>query len=382
MRWLPRSASKKGRDIPAGAACLPRLHLSLRFSLPFCHAIQQHTRMIRLWILLAWVLSFSVQAEPQSVARVHHFVYFGRDRELLPTHPFLNINSFEGAQIAYAWKQLEHGMDGYEFADIDADLQVLKAHGMKLWIQLQDATFMPNNQAVPAYLMKRKEFNGGANPQYNDAGKVEGWVARRWDPAVQARFQKLFVALGKRYDGVIAGINLQETAIGIAEDGPSKAPEFTYVGYRDAIKQNMLALKQSFPKSIVMQYVNFMPGESLPESDQGFIKSLFDYGEKIEVAIGAPDLLPKRLFQQANAYKLMKEKKKAGKLTIGIAVQDGNYRAETGDTTPPKAGDQWPDVVPELAEYADKTLGATYVFWSIQEPYFTKNVIPHFSKVR
>jgi hypothetical protein len=337
--------------------------------------------MIRLCILLALVLPLTVPAGPAPGARVHHFVYFGRDRELLPDHPFLNIKSFEGAQIAYAWKQLEHAMDVYEFDDLDADLQVLKAHGMKLWIQLQDATFMPNNQAVPAYLMKRKEFNGGANPQYNDAGKVEGWVARRWDPAVRARFHKLLAEIGKRYDGMVAGINLQETAIGIGENGPSQAPGFTYAGYRDAIKQNMSALKQSFPKSIGMQYVNFMPGEFLPESDQGFIKSLYDYGEKIQVAIGAPDLLPKRPFQQANAYKLMKEKKSAGKLAIGIAVQDGNYRGETGDTTPPKEGEQWPDLVPELAEYAEKTLGATYVFWSIQEPYFTKNVIPYFSKV-
>lgn len=273
-------------------------------------------------------------------------------------------------------------MDSYEFDDIDADLQVLKAHRMKLWIQLQDATFMPTNKAVPEYLIKRKEFHGGANPQYNDAGKIEGWVARRWDPAVQARFQKLFVELGKRYDGVVAGINLQETAIGIDESGYSEAPDFTYVGYRDALKQNMPALKQSFPQSVAMQYVNFMPGEALPEIDKGFIKSLFDYGEKIDVAIGAPDLMPKKPFQQAHAYKFMREKKTAGKLAIGIAIQDGNYRGETGDTAQPKEGEKWPDLVPELAEYAEKTLGATYVFWSVQEPYFTKNVIPHFSKTR
>src|SRR5438046_2110898 len=107
--------------------------------------------------------------------KTHNFVFFGHDRELLPNHPFLKIKGFEGAQITYSWKQLEHSEDGYEFDDIDADVKFLKAHDLKLWIQLQDATFMPNRQAVPVYIMKGKAYNGGANPQYNDDDKIEGW---------------------------------------------------------------------------------------------------------------------------------------------------------------------------------------------------------------
>jgi hypothetical protein len=330
-------------------------------------------------ILAAIAVSWPAQGEQLPALGTHHFVFFGRDRELLPNHAFLQNKRFEGAQITYSWKQLEHGEDGYEFDDIDADLKILKAHSMKLWIQLQDTTFIPTKKAVPGYIIERKEFNGGANEQYSDDGKVEGWVARRWDPAVQARFQKLFIKLAERYDGVIAGINLQESAIGISEDGIAKASGFTYLGYRDAIEKNMLALKKAFSSSVTMQYVNFMPGESLPEIDKGLLKSLFDYGEQIGVAIGAPDLMPKRPFQQAHAYKFMQEKKKAGNLTIGIAVQDGNYRGETGDSARPKPGEIWPDIVPELANYAKETLGASYVFWSIQEPYFSENVIPFFS---
>lgn len=318
-------------------------------------------------------------AEQSPDKRTHNFVFFAKERELLPEHPFLKIKTFEGAQITYSWKQLEPGEDNYNFEEIDADLKILKAHSMRLWIQLQDTTFMPNRQAVPAYLMKKKEYNGGANPQYNDDNKIEGWVARRWDPTVQTRFHKLIVKLGERYDGVIAGINLQETAIGITEDGIAQAPGFTYLGYRDAIKKNMLAMKKSFKTSVVMQYVNFMPGESLPELDKGLMKSLFDYGEEIGVAVGAPDLMPKKPYQQAHAYKFMKEKRKAGKLTIGIAVQDGNYFGETG-AAEPKLGEPSRDIVPELANYAKETLGASYIFWCIQEPYFSQNVIPFFAR--
>jgi hypothetical protein len=335
---------------------------------------------IYLLILVAIVMTWLAHAEQSSTKETHNFVFFGRDRELLPNHPFLKIKAFDGAQITYSWKQLEHGENAYEFDDIDADLKILKAHNLKLWIQLQDATFMPNKQAVPAYIMNRPEYNGGANPQYNGDDKIEGWVARRWDPAVRARFHKLFTKLAERYDGVIAGINLQETSIGISEDGIAKAPGFTSVGYRDGVKANMLALKNAFKSTVPMQYVNFMPGESLPEIDKGFTKSLFDYGEEIGVAIGAPDLMPKRPFQQAHAYKFMKQKKEAGKLMIGIAVQDGNYTGETGAASEPEPGETWPDIVPKLADYAKNTLGASYIFWSIQEPYFSRNVIPFFSK--
>ena len=110
------------------------------------------------------------------------------------------------------------------------------------------------------------------------------------------------------------------------------------------------------------------------------MKSLFDWAEENGVAIGAPDLMPNRSYQQAHAYKFMREKKQVGKLTIGIAVQDGNYRGETGDSPPHKPGETWPDIVPELATYAAETLGASYVFWCIEEPYFSQNVLRFFSK--
>ena len=329
--------------------------------------------------LAAFAIPSRAQGERSAAIDTHHFVFFARDRELLPNHAFLPYKRFDGAQITYSWKQLEPREDEYDFSEIDADLKILSAHNKKLWIQLQDATFSPTRQAVPPYIMKGAAYNGGANPQYNDEDKVDGWVARRWDPAVQARFHKLFIILAERYDGVIVGINLQESAIGITEEGVAKAPGFSNLGYRDGLKQNMLALKKAFKKSVPMQYVNFMPGESLPDVDKGLMKSLFDYGEEIGVAIGAPDLMPKRPYQQAHAYKFMREKKKAGKLTIGIAIQDGNYRGTTGASAEAGPGETWPDIVPELANYAKETLGASYVFWSIQEPYFSKNVIPFFS---
>lgn len=338
--------------------------------------------MITRLLLFALLLVFGVQSGLATPSRLQHFIYFGRDRDRLPDHPSLQLKRFVGAQIIYSWKELEPRQDTYQFEAIEADLRLLKAHGLKLWIQLQDATFRPNNQAVPAYIMQEPEFNGGANPQYDDTGKVEGWVARRWDPAVRARFQKLLQELGQRYDGVIAGINLQETAIGISENDPIRAPGFTAEGYRDGIRQNMTALKRAFPRSVVMQYANFMPGEALPENNRDFLASIYDHGEALDIALGTPDLLPRRPYQQAHAYRFMRKKKAAGKLKIGVAVQDGNYRGKTGDTPDPVPGETWPNLVPTLVDYAEQTLGVTYMFWSIQEPYFTKDVIPFLAPPR
>jgi hypothetical protein len=49
-----------------------------------------------------------------SAKPVHHYVYFGFDREKIKdAAAFLEMKNFEGAQIAYSWRQLEPGKDEY-----------------------------------------------------------------------------------------------------------------------------------------------------------------------------------------------------------------------------------------------------------------------------
>ncbi len=68
-------------------------------------------------------------------------------------------------------------------------------------------TFDPKLINIPRYLLNERQYNGGAAKQYtipdDDEGRAvpEGWVARRWDPAVQERFHTLLSALGKAFDG-------------------------------------------------------------------------------------------------------------------------------------------------------------------------------------
>lgn len=133
---------------------------------------------------------------PIEKSDIRHFVYFARDRAGIQNHPLLKSNSFAGAQIMYPWAELEPVEGEYDFSQIEADLQYLEAHGKKLFIQLQDATFTTTFKGVPEYLLTEK-YDGGVVKQITDDGVHEGWVAKRWNKDVNQRFAKLIVALGK-----------------------------------------------------------------------------------------------------------------------------------------------------------------------------------------
>src|SRR5678815_2798683 len=171
---------------------------------------------------------------------VHHYVFFGAERERIAETSFLDTKAFEGAQLKYTWRELEPAKDNYDFSSIRKDLEFLTSKGKKLFIQLQESSFSEKWIPVPKYL-QTEEYHGGVAPQYeienNDEehAKIAGWVARRWDPVVQDRFHKLLNALGKEFDGKIEGINLPETSIGFGETGRLKPAGYSGEIYRDAV---------------------------------------------------------------------------------------------------------------------------------------------------
>ena len=274
-----------------------------------------------------------------SLLFVHHFIFFNLDRAAIRGEKFLTAKGVEGAQLKYTWRELEPEKDHYDFSTIRSDLAFLTEHHKKLFIQLQDVSFDP------------KIVNA---PREVSVQTTSGWVAKRWDPAVRARFQKLLAALGKEFDGRIEGINLPETAIDIDKG-------FTPEEYREAIIDNMTALKRSFPHSVAMQYANFMPGEWLPWDDKKLLLTVYQRGRELGVAMGGPDLLPHRKGQLNHSYKLMHEMA----MTKGIAVQEGNYSEGSS--------------VRELYDFATQHLGVSYIFWFAEEPYLSRDVLPMIS---
>ena len=321
-----------------------------------------------------WCLCFILACCGSATAEVvRHYAFFSRDRERIFDTAFLETKAFAGAQLKYTWRELEHGKDGYDFSAIRHDLAFLGSKGKKLFIQLQDASFDPNLIHVPRYLPDDPRYNGGADKQYSikdddeEHAAPEGWVARRWDPAVQERFHKLLSALGKEFDGKIEGINLAETAVSFGESGRLFPKGFTPSIYRAAVMTNMTALKRAFPKSVAMQYANFMPGEWLPGKDAGHLRSVYQHAKELKIGVGGPDLLPYKPGQMSHCYPLIKA---CARITpTGIAVQQGNYAHKN-----PKTGQRV--TIAELVGFATEYLNVDYIFWCNQEPFYSEELIP------
>lgn len=354
--------------LPAGGK--DRTDVDLRRSRPLsCSTSRSWKTLILRWFLLAVLIAcWNVPG-----AEVRHYVFFGSDRERVSDAAFLGTKRFQGAQLKYSWRELEPEPDVYDFSAIEHDLRFLTSKGKGLFLQLQDVTFDPTIINVPKYLLNDPRYEGGAAKQYtipddDEARAVpEGWVARRWDSAVQERFHRLLAALGRQFDGQIEGINLAETAVSFGESGRLHPKGFSPSSYRDAILTNMLALKRSFPKSVTMQYANFMPGEWLPDDDRGYLRSVYEEAKRSKVGVGGPDLLPFRRGQLAHAYPLIRAS--TGIIPTGIAVQEGNYASVNPETGKRVS-------VEDLIGFATEHLKVDYMFWCNEEPFYSRDLIP------
>ena len=332
--------------------------------------------MVRAFCLafsVAAMLGPAISAQTSAPKPIHHYVFFGGDCDRIKdAKSFLENRNIEGAQVIYTWRFLERGKDEYNFAPIRENLELLTAHGKKLWIQLQDVSFSPARINVPQYLLDDPAYHGGAAKQYEIPGEDDsravhsGWVARRWDPAVQERFHKLLSALGREFDGKIAGINLPETAI-VFGSGKLFPEGFSHAEYRRSIVVNMRALKAAFPKSVAMQYANFIPGEWRPLEDKGYLSGVYAAANSLGVGVGGPDLMPYKPGQVKSSYPLIRQY--ADSIPAGIAVQDGNLEEINPKT-------QKPVTVEELLDYARNYLRVDYIFWGTQEPYYSRDVLP------
>jgi hypothetical protein len=316
--------------------------------------------VLRLQALLLVALVVGCKT-PQARANTlpRNFIFFGEERQRISESSFLDNKQIVGAQLKYSWRELEPERDHYDFRALLHDLDFLQHHSKRLFVQLQDVTF-DENIPVPKYLLTDPSFSGGAARKYESEGdnnskeRFDGWVARRWDPAVRARFIKLLQALGRQVDGRIEGLNLPETAIDFGANTNRHPPGFTYETYVEATKETMTAARQAFPRSCVIQYANFMPGEWLPWTDHGFLRAIYAHADRIGVGIGGPDLLPHRKGQLQHSYPLIEARAPA--TPAGLAVQDGNLEQQN-----PATGKRV--TVEELYRFGKDKLRLTYIFW-------------------
>jgi hypothetical protein len=227
-------------------------------------------------------------------------------------------------------------------------------------------------------LLEDSIFHGGANKQYKFKDYKEeeyyelGWVTRRWDPAVQKRLHLLYSALGKQFDGLVEGVNTEETATDFGS-GPLHPPGFTFHRYKDAILENLAALKKAFPKSTVIVYANFMPGGFLPGQDTGLLKAVYEFAWKNKIGVGGPDLLPYKWDQMSNSYGWIRNSYQ--KVPTGVAVQDGTYQYVNPRTNKIITA-------AEIYAFAKNDLHLSYIFWGTEKPFFHSQVLPFLGQMK
>ena len=291
---------------------------------------------------------------------IHHYLYIS-GADLPKARPLLERPDIEGVQIVYDWKTLEPSRDKYDFTEIEQALSYLAQLKKKLFIQIQDRFFTPEDRNVPSYILNETVYHGGLAPQFDNPGENkpqgQGWVARQWDPSVRKRYQRLLKALATAFDGRIYGINLPETSVDI--DMKHDSSGFNCDTYFNAELENIKFARKVFKRSYVVQYVNFFPCEW--NNDHQYMSRLFLLAEKNNIGLGGPDIIPGQKSQLHNSYPFFNQYK--GRLPlVAMAIQEPTLTYINPKTAQPFTRN-------EFIEYAEDYLGANIIFWTLSAPW-------------
>ncbi len=94
---------------------------------------------------------------------------------------------------------------------------------------------------------------------------------------------------------------------------------------------------------------------------------MYKHAGEIGAAVGGPDLLPHRRGQQNHCLALISARKPG--VIAGLAIQAGNLAQKN-----PETGERV--TASELYGFAVEPLRLDYIFWGIQEPYYTDEILP------
>ena len=103
-------------------------------------------------------------------------------------------------------------------------------------------------------------------------------------------------------------------------------------------------------------------------TDRGYLRSIYVFADSLGLGVGGPDLMPHRKQLNTHSYPLIAARRRAV-VPAGVAVQQGNLAARDPVTGKPVT-------VPELVAFARDSLRLDYIFWGMQEPYYTRDVLP------
>jgi hypothetical protein len=123
-------------------------------------------------------------------------LYRWRGQELMPTPDPLPRPALD-AYERYTWRQLEPAPGQYDFSAIEQDFAQASAEGRRFGFRVR--ALVSGQTSVPDYLMREQEADWWLD--YDDDGEAETYVPDWNDPLFLERADKLFQALGARFDG-------------------------------------------------------------------------------------------------------------------------------------------------------------------------------------
>ncbi|KFZ00564.1 hypothetical protein V500_01011 [Pseudogymnoascus sp. VKM F-4518 (FW-2643)] len=313
-------------------------------------------------LLFAALVAPSIAAPaPGCNAILQHWLYSSQidDKALA----IMDRSDIVGVQALYSWKSLEQAEGKYNFSNIQGDLDVVRAKGKKLWIQLQDRSFNPKMDPVPKY-MKTPFYSNGSAPTCDGDNceadfQLSGWAAQQWIPAVRKRYQALLKALAEKFDGKVYGLNLPETSIEVNQS----ANGYTNEGYFNGELENAGYAAEVFKETYVVQYVNFW-ADGWADDNNRFTDS-FNYFAIHGVGVGGPDLIPNKTAQVKNSYPFLTGYHDKVPITV-VAVQEPDLAEKN-----PKTGKQFTKT--EFVDYAVNVLKVRIIFWAASSPWLAGN---------
>lgn len=282
-------------------------------------------------------------ALPESQRKFHpgHYVAIGR-AELRKGVSTALGEGVEGIQLRYRWADLEPKKGQYDFSAISRDLDIVAQAGLQFVVLLEDKTFR-DEWPTPAYL----------HEEYTLRGK-RGYTAKRWDPYVIERLERLVTRLGTQFDchPNFEGIGLQETALGVAPEELA-ANGYTPEKYRDALVRVLRSAASSVPRSRVFWYMNFLPG------NQAYIGDIANAVVGRGVVMGGPDVLPENQALVRRVYPYYQQFN--GRLKLFGSMQHDSYQHPRSDRAAAASSALWS--MEELYEFARDDLHVDYIFW-------------------
>ena len=251
-----------------------------------------------------------------------------------------------GVEIRYSWRELEPVRDVYDFSAIAADLVVTQESGAQLVVFITDKSFT-DERMTPEYLWA--EFTLPIRSP--DPGK--GYVAKRWDPYVVVRFNKLLAELGGHFDTNphFEGVAIQESALGI-DASILDREGYSAPAYRDALIAMLANARRVMPRSQVFWYMNYLPRQ------QQLLQSVCAAGARDGIVLGGPDVLPESAPLRKHVYPLLKGQRSSA--VLFTSAQYDSYRHRHSGSK--AATKYW--TPQEIFEYSRDQLGVRYLFWT------------------